>query len=69
VEADGKGGYLISDWSGRTDYVTAKGDVHMLLNTAEQKVNAADIEYIPEKQLLLIPTFFDNRVVAYELKY
>jgi len=69
VEADGKGGYLISDWSGRTDYISSDGKVHMLLNTSEQKINAADIEYIPEKQLLLIPTFFDNRVVAYELKY
>ncbi|MCK5075046.1 MAG: ATP-binding protein [Calditrichia bacterium] len=69
VEADGKGNYIISDWSGQTDFVTAKGEVHMLLNTTSKKINAADIEYIKEKQLLLIPTFFDNRVVAYELKY
>jgi hypothetical protein len=31
-------------------------------------VNAADIEYIPSLKLLLVPTFNDNRVMAYEVK-
>jgi hypothetical protein len=30
-------------------------------------VSAADIEYIADKKLLLVPTFFKNKVVAYEL--
>jgi len=39
-----------------------------LLDTTPQEINAADIDYIPSKNLLLVPTFFDDRVMAYELK-
>jgi hypothetical protein len=38
-----------------------------LLNTKDQEKNTADIWFIQEKDLLLVPTFFDNRVVAYKL--
>jgi hypothetical protein len=31
-------------------------------------MNTADIEFIEDKDLLLVPTFFDNRVVAYTLE-
>lgn len=65
VQSDGKGNYLVSDWQGKTAFVSSSGEVRLLLDTSGSNVNSADIEYIPEKQLLLIPTFFDNRVVAY----
>ncbi len=68
VEADGEGGYLISDWSGATSRVSASGEVTKLLDTTAQKINSADIEYIPESRLLLIPTFYDHRVMAYHLQ-
>lgn len=68
VEADGEGGYLISDWSGATSWVSPSGQVTELLNTTKQKINSADIEYIPESRLLLIPTFHDHRVMAYHLQ-
>jgi sugar lactone lactonase YvrE len=64
----GKDEYLVSNWSGEISYVNAKGEKQVLLDTKEQKVNAADIEYIASQKLLLIPTFFDNKVVAYEFK-
>jgi DNA-binding beta-propeller fold protein YncE len=67
VQSDGKGNYFISDWRGKTSYVTSSGQVTVLLDTTDQKINSADIEYIESKQLLLIPTFFDNRVVAYKV--
>ena len=38
-----------------------------LLDTKDQKINAADIGYIESQELLLVPTFFDNRVVAYKV--
>ncbi|MBD3241028.1 MAG: hypothetical protein GF331_10620 [Chitinivibrionales bacterium] len=44
------------------------GTVDLLLDTRKDKVNAADIEYIPDRQLLLVPTFFDDRVVACRLQ-
>jgi hypothetical protein len=68
LEADGTGGYFISDWSGRTSWVSPAGEVHSLLDTTPAGVNAADLEYVAEQRLLLVPTFFDNRVVAYTVK-
>jgi DNA-binding beta-propeller fold protein YncE len=64
----GKDEYLVSNWSGEISYINGKGEKQVLLDTKEQKVNAADIEYIASQKLLLIPTFFDNKVVAYEFK-
>jgi hypothetical protein len=66
VQSDGKGNYFISDWRGKTSYVTSSGQVTVLMDTTNQKINSADIEYIESKHILLIPTFFDNRVVAYK---
>ncbi len=66
VQSDGKGNYFISDWRGKTSYVTSSGKVTVLLDTTNQKINSADIEYIESKHILLIPTFFNNRVVAYQ---
>lgn len=58
--------YLVSNWNGEISYVDSKGQVELLLDTKAGKINAADIEYIPAQKLLLIPTFFDNKVVAYQ---
>jgi sugar lactone lactonase YvrE len=67
LRSDGRGNYFISDWQGRTSFVSATGQVSVLLDTRAKRINAADLEYIKEMQLLLIPTFFDNRVVAYKV--
>jgi sugar lactone lactonase YvrE len=67
VEAVGDGGYLVSSWNGKVTYVAPDGKTTKILDTTSGSVSAADIEYIPEKKLLLVPTFFKNKVVAYEL--
>ena len=67
LRSDGRGNYFISDWQGRTSFVSATGQVSVLLDTRAKRINAADLEYIKDMQLLLIPTFFDNRVVAYKV--
>ena len=60
--------YLVSDWNGVVYYVNAENNQKVkLLDTKDQNMNTADIEYIKDKNLLLIPTFRDNRVVAYKL--
>ena len=41
----------------------------LLINTTDQMINAADIEYVPATKTLYVPTFSDNRVMAYELIY
>jgi sugar lactone lactonase YvrE len=67
IEAVGDGGYLVSSWNGKITYVAPDGRTKEILNTTADGVSAADIEYIADKKLLLIPTFFKNKVVAYEL--
>ncbi len=60
------GNYIISDWKGKTELI-GKSNNKLLLNTSESGINAADLGFIYEKNLLLIPTFSDNRVIAYKL--
>jgi outer membrane protein assembly factor BamB len=60
-------GLLVSNWNGEVYHVSPGGEVTILLNTQEARLNAADIEVIAEKNLLLVPTFFGNSVTAYEL--
>lgn len=62
-----QGGYLITDWKGRTYLVGPDREKELLINTIPENQNAADLEYIPEIQMMYIPTFKDNRVVAYKL--
>ena len=68
LRSDGKGNYFISDWRGKTSLVTASGQIIVLIDTTALKINSADLEYIKNRNLLLIPTFFANRVVAYTVK-
>ena len=68
IEAVGNGGYLVSSWNGKVHYVTPDWEKVLILDTTGDQINAADIEFIPEKNLLLVPTFFKNKVMAYELK-
>lgn len=68
LRPDGKGNYFISDWRGKTSLVSASGEVTVLMDTTDSKINSADLEYIKSQKLLLIPTFFDNRVMAYKVE-
>lgn len=63
-----KNDFFISNWNGEIWHVTKDGSIHKILDTKQEKVNAADITYIPEHNLLLVPTFFANKVVAYRVK-
>ncbi len=62
------GRYIVSDWVGRTQIIEQGKPAVPLLDTTDQKINSADLAFIADKRLLLIPTFFDNRVVAYRLE-
>lgn len=65
--ADGKGGFIVSDWSGKTTHLRADGKPVVLLDTSGDGINSADIDYIVDKRLLIVPTFRDDRVMAYSL--
>ncbi len=63
-------GYLVSTWQGEIFFA----DRHLkntkaikILDTRAAKLNAADISIIKEKNILLVPTFFGNQVVAYKI--
>lgn len=59
--------YLVSSWDGQVHYIDRDWKNTRILDTRPDSVNAADIEYIHEKKLLLVPTFFKNTVMAYEV--
>lgn len=61
-------GWIVSNWNGEIHHIDSEGKVTELLDTQDAKLNTADIEVIEERNLLLIPTFFGNKVVAYSLK-
>lgn len=68
LEGMGDGRYIFSDWSGNIYLITKERKIEKLLDTTTSGINAADIEYIASQRLLLVPTFGDNRVMAYEFK-
>ncbi len=67
IRVDNHGNFLVSHWEGQTYVVTPDGEVVEILDTLYDGVNSADFEYIGERNLLIIPTFLDNRVRAYRL--
>lgn len=66
VEAVGDGTYITTSWKGEVFYIDADKQVSSLMKT-EGKMNTADLDIIQDKKIVLIPTFFDNRVLAYRL--
>jgi sugar lactone lactonase YvrE len=60
--------YIASRWQGEI-YLVQNGKEHLLLDTKADSSNTADIDYIRDQQLVLVPTFFKNKVVAYKLTY
>ncbi|MFI0428976.1 hypothetical protein [Mariniflexile sp. HMF6888] len=65
-----KEGYLVSTWPGELFFVDKnhQGETaSKILDTKEEKLNAADISIISEENILLVPTFFGNKVVAYKI--
>jgi sugar lactone lactonase YvrE len=69
LEAIGDGRYIFSDWIGHIHIAGPDTKKVLLLDTTPDKINAADIQFIPSKKLVLVPTFLDNRVRAYQLDY
>ncbi|UCF70744.1 MAG: SMP-30/gluconolactonase/LRE family protein [candidate division WOR-3 bacterium] len=62
------GNYLVSHWQGRVFRIAPSGAVTKILDLSAPGIYCADFEYIPDKDLLIIPTFFDNRLIIYRFK-
>jgi hypothetical protein len=68
IEYIGKEGhYLTSSWSGEIFMISPDYSKVSLLKTSDQDINSADIGFNQVDQVVYVPTFFDNRVVAYKL--
>lgn len=68
VTKDGSDGYFVSGaWQGEIFRINSKGEKKLLLDLGPEKVITADIAYIPEKQILVIPTL-KKTVLAYRWK-
>ncbi|MEO5602964.1 MAG: hypothetical protein ABIR06_18735 [Cyclobacteriaceae bacterium] len=67
IESIGGDAYLVSSWNGMVHYVDSDWNGTIVLDTRADSLSAADIEYVKEKNLLLVPTFFKNKVMAYEV--
>jgi sugar lactone lactonase YvrE len=65
----GAEGYMVSNWNGEIYFVNNAGRNWKVLDTKNKKINAADIFYDEVNQLLYVPTFYDNRVVAYRVAF
>ncbi len=67
LRSDGRGGVLVSLWEGQLFHLDADGRLTELLDLLPAQRNTADFEYLPDRRLLLIPTFLANTVAAYEI--
>lgn len=67
VEYTGKDDqFLVSNWEGQV-FLVKKGKAELLLDTKAKNLQSADIGFIPEQNIVLVPTFYGNRVDAYSL--
>ena len=65
IEAIKNSNYFVSSWNGMIHHVAPTGQTTLLLDTKKDDISAADIDYIASKKILLVPTFFKNKVMAY----
>jgi hypothetical protein len=67
IKVTAGGEYLVSHWEGQLYLVSGDAEVTTLFDTIGM-YNCADFEFVADKNLLIIPTFVDNRVMAYRFE-
>jgi sugar lactone lactonase YvrE len=67
IATDGAGCVILSDWNGRVFRVTSAGRKTELLNTTVPSLNCADLAYVADDRLLVIPTFSGGRLLTYKV--
>ncbi len=67
IKKNGKN-LIVSLYTKGLRLVDKKGNVTSLLDTESEGKHCTDFEFIPEKNLLIIPSLFDNELTAYSLK-
>ena len=67
IETDEKGHILVSDYRGKIYSVSQQGQKKLLLDRTSPKQYCANFAYLPEKNLLIVPSLSDNRITSYKL--
>jgi hypothetical protein len=67
LEKTHEGDFIFSHWAGRI-FLHKGNQTIKLMDTSEQNINTADIDYAIKLGLVLVPTFFDNRVIAFKIQ-
>ena len=65
LERLNNGNFIYSNWEGRIFFTKDSGSVKLLDTVGKQ--NTADIDFVPDKNIVLVPTFSGNSVEAYQL--
>lgn len=60
--------FVASRWHGEIFFIRGT-ETKVLLDTQAEKSNTADIGFVPDKNLVIVPTFLKNEVAAYELTH
>jgi len=68
LEKNNQGDFVFSNWPGRI-FIHKNGETTKLLDTTAQELKTADIDYDLKNDLVLVPTFFDNKIVAYKIVF
>ena len=58
-------GYLVSIFEGNLYWVNLEGEIREILNTREEGLFLADFEYIERRELIFIPTLWNNKILIY----
>ena len=65
LESDGKGGYLVTDYiAGTLMHISANGESKVIRTL---KPGSADIGYVGDKAIVIVPMMNDNSVIAYDI--
>lgn len=68
LEKNNDGDFVFSNWPGKI-YIHKNGKTIKLLDTTAQELKTADIDYDLKHDLILVPTFFDNHIIAYKIVF
>ncbi len=68
LDKDELGNFVFSNWVGRIFY-RQNNKLTKLWDSTADEINTADIYYATDLKLLLVPTFFNNQLVAYKIEH
>ena len=68
LEKNKDGDFVFSNWPGKI-FIHKNGQLIKLLDTTDKELNTADIDYDLTHDLVLVPTFFDNHIIAYRIVF